>query len=100
MVELADKNFKTAAVNMFKELKKNMNMRSEQIENFNKEMEWDVYFWNEKEYLQKNFIDGFNSRLNITEEKIHESEYAVIKTTQTKAEGDKKKRWKKRAKTP
>lgn len=36
MVELADKNFKAATINMLKELKKNMNMRSEQIENFNK----------------------------------------------------------------
>ena len=51
MVELADKNFKAATINMLKELKKNMNMRSEQIENFNKKKEWDVYFWNEKEVI-------------------------------------------------
>lgn len=41
MVELADKNFKRATINMFKELKTNVNIRSEQIENFNKEMEPD-----------------------------------------------------------
>lgn len=35
MMELADKNFKTATIHMFKELKKNVNIRSEQIKNFN-----------------------------------------------------------------
>lgn len=41
MMESADKDFKTATINMFKELKKNMNIMSKQIDNSCREMEQD-----------------------------------------------------------
>lgn len=67
-----------------------MNIRSEQIENF-REMEPGGYPWIEiviSATKMSRKTHGFNSRLDTTEEKIHEPAERAIKISQTEAEGD------------
>lgn len=60
-------------------------------------MEPDRNSWNEKDNIYKESLtDGFNSRLDASEEKIHELEYMAMKFIQTEAEEDKEKGWKKK----
>lgn len=67
-----------------------MNISSEQIENF-RELEPDGNPWIEHVVSAVKIswqTDGFNSRLDTTEEKIHEPAERAIKISQTEAEGD------------
>lgn len=68
-----------------------MDIRSEQTENF-REIEPDGNPWIETIISAMNIswkTDGFNSRLDTTEEKLHEPAERAIKISQTEAEGDK-----------
>lgn len=69
-----------------------MNVSSEQIENF-RELEPDGNPWIENVISAVKIswqTDGFNSRLDTMEEKIHEPAERAIKISQTEAERDKR----------
>ena len=89
MVKLADDDFKTADVNIFKYSEENMNISKSIIEDMKR---------NQMEIIEmkieiseiKNSLKGISSRLYTIEEKMGEPENITIETIQTKAMTGKK----------
>ena len=97
MLDIVDKDFKAAIINMFKEpkesllkeVKENVMTVSYQIENIinteinylkNGNFEVEKYNWDE------NFIEGVNNRFKLAEESISELHYRSIEMMQSEGE--------------
>lgn len=77
MLKLADKNFKVALVSM-QDLKKNMILMSEEIENYNIEIEsmffkWELWNW-KVQYINDKFIEWFQEQFRNAEEIVDKCE--------------------------